>query len=115
MRVISMLHVLYLVHDLSDPAVRRRVIMLQAGGAEVTLAGFRRAKQPVAELDGILPIGLGGTRDGRFAQRLAAVAGAALSLRAKLGKIRKPDIIIGRNLEMLALAKRAKSFFGADT
>ena len=28
-----MLHVLYLVHDLADPAVRRRVLMLQAGGA----------------------------------------------------------------------------------
>ena len=28
-----MLRVLYLVHDLSDPAVRRRVLMLQAGGA----------------------------------------------------------------------------------
>ncbi len=38
-----MLHVLYLVHDLADPAVRRRVMMLQAGGANVTLAGFRRA------------------------------------------------------------------------
>ena len=39
-----MLHILYLVHDLSDPAVRRRVIMLQAGGAKVTVAGFRRAQ-----------------------------------------------------------------------
>ena len=111
----SMLHVLYLVHDLSDPAVRRRVIMLQAGGAEVTLAGFRRARQPVAGLDGILPIDLGETRDGRFAQRLAAVARAALSLRARLQGVRKPDVIIGRNLEMLALANRARSLFGTDT
>ncbi|TIU76079.1 MAG: glycosyl transferase family 1, partial [Mesorhizobium sp.] len=37
-----MLHVLYLVHDVSDPAVRRRIQMLKAGGAGVTLAGFRR-------------------------------------------------------------------------
>ena len=43
-----MLHVLYLVHDLFDPAVRRRVMMLRAGGAKVTLAGFRRAKGVVA-------------------------------------------------------------------
>ncbi len=29
-------HILYLVHDLADPAVRRRVSMLHAGGAVVT-------------------------------------------------------------------------------
>ncbi|TJW35424.1 MAG: hypothetical protein E5X59_34950, partial [Mesorhizobium sp.] len=33
---VFMLHVLYLVHDVSDPAVRRRIIMLKAGGAQVT-------------------------------------------------------------------------------
>ena len=34
-----MLHVLYLVHNLTDPAVRRRILMLEAGGAQVSLAG----------------------------------------------------------------------------
>jgi succinoglycan biosynthesis protein ExoL len=111
----SMLHVLYLVHDLSDPAVRRRVIMLQAGGAKVTLAGFRRTVHPeTAAIDGLSPIDLGPTKDGRFAQRLVAIAKAALSLRARLKGIPKPDIIIGRNLEMLALAKRAKTLLSAD-
>ena len=58
--------------------------MLQAGGAEVTLAGFRRAKALPPGFGGISPIELGATRDGSFAQRLAAVAKAALSLGAKL-------------------------------
>jgi succinoglycan biosynthesis protein ExoL len=112
----SMLHVLYLVHDLSDPAVRRRVIMLHAGGAKVTLAGFRRTvHSETAAIDGLSPIDLGPTKDGRFAQRLMAIAKAALSLRARLKGIPKPDIIIGRNLEMLALAKRAKTLLSADT
>jgi succinoglycan biosynthesis protein ExoL len=111
----SMLHVLYFVHDLSDPAVRRRVIMLQAGGARVTLAGFRRTVHPeTAAIEGVSPIDLGPTRDGRFAQRLVAVAKAALSLHAKLRGVPRPDLIIGRNLEMLALAKRARSLFSAD-
>lgn len=111
----SMLHVLYLVHDLSDPAVRRRVIMLQAGGAKVTLAGFRRTVHPeTAAVDGLSPIDLGPTKDGKFAQRLMAIAKAALSLRARLNGIPKPDIIIGRNLEMLALAKRARMLLSAD-
>lgn len=107
-----MLHVLYLVHDVSDPAVRRRVMMLREGGARVTLAGFRRTKTPVADIEGIAPVDLGHTQDGRFAQRLAAVVRAAASLTTALGRIERPDIVLARNLEMLALAIRAKSLFG---
>lgn len=106
-----MLHVLYLVHDVSDPAVRRRIIMLRAGGARVTLAGFRRTTNAVPDVEGLQPIDLGATRDGRFGQRLAAVAKAALSIGSKLATMPKPDLIIARNLEMLALARRAKAAF----
>jgi succinoglycan biosynthesis protein ExoL len=109
-----MLHVLYLVHDVSDPAVRRRITMLRAGGAQVTLAGFRRTTNPIADVEGLRPIDLGATRDGRFGQRLAAVAKAALSIGSKLGGVPRPDLIIARNLEMLALARRARSAFGAS-
>ncbi|MBZ9710111.1 glycosyl transferase family 1 [Mesorhizobium sp. ESP7-2] len=108
-----MLHVLYLVHDVSDPAVRRRTTMLRAGGARVTLAGFRRTVNPIADVEGLRPIDLGATRDGRFPHRLAAVAKAAVSLRTKLRGTPRPDLIIARNLEMLALARRARSAFGA--
>lgn len=108
-----MLHVLYLVHDVSDPAVRRRIIMLKAGGAQVTLAGFRRIASPVADVEGLRPIDLGATRDGRFAQRLAAVTKAAVSIGSKLGSMPRPDLVIARNLEMLALARRARSAFQA--
>lgn len=107
-----MLHVLYLVHDLCDPAVGRRVAMLQAGGARVTLAGFRR-REAVPRFAGVAPIDLGVTGDRAFGQRLIAVAGAALSLGARLKGVGRPDIVIGRNLEMLALAKRARAMFGA--
>jgi succinoglycan biosynthesis protein ExoL len=109
-----MLHVLYLVHDVSDPAVRRRITMLRAGGAEVTLAGFRRTTNPIADVEGLRPIDLGATRDGRFGQRLAAVAKAAQSIGSKLGGMPRPDLIIARNLEMLALARRARSAFSAS-
>ncbi|RWM09597.1 MAG: glycosyltransferase family 4 protein [Mesorhizobium sp.] len=108
-----MLHVLYLVHDVSDPAVRRRVKMLRAGGARITLAGFRRTTSPIAEIEGLDPVDLGLTRDGRFAQRIGAVAKAAVSIGAKLSAVARPDLIIARNLEMLALARRANQAFGA--
>ncbi|WP_198174368.1 glycosyltransferase family protein [Mesorhizobium xinjiangense] len=108
-----MLNVLYLVHDLSDPAVRRRLVMLQTGGANVTIAGFRRGVS-VAELRGVAPIEIGTTQDGRFAQRLRAVGRAACSLGGKLRAMPRPDIIVARTLEMLALANRANAIFGGD-
>lgn len=109
-----MLHILYFVHDLADPAVRRRVLMLQAGGALVTLAGFRRDDNALAAIDGIEPIELGRTRDAQFAQRVAAVTRSAVKLRGALQSVARPDVIIGRNLEMVVLANRAKSIFGGD-
>lgn len=106
-----MLHVLYLVHDLSDPAVRRRAIMMQAGGATVTIAGFTRSREPISEIATIVPIDLGRTSDGKFTQRVVAIARAAWTLGSMLKDVARPDLIIGRNLEMLALANRAKAFF----
>lgn len=107
-----MLQVLYLVHDLTDAAVSRRVAMLEAGGARVTVAGFRRDDRAApARLGAGAPIDLGVTRDGRFAQRIAAVAGAAFALRTRLGAVAQPEVVIARNLEMLALADRAAGLF----
>lgn len=109
-----MLHVLYLVHDFADPAVRRRVMMLQAGGAGITLAGFRRGDTPAGGIEGLTAVDLGATRDGKFAQRLKAVAQAAFSLADRLRGASRPDVIIARNLEMLALANRANTLFGGN-
>lgn len=107
-----MLSVLYLVHDLTDAAVSRRAAMLEAGGATVTVAGFRRdGRAARARLGTGAPIDLGETRDGKFAQRILAVAGAAMALRTRLGAIAPPDVVIARNLEMLALADRAAGLF----
>lgn len=107
-----MVHVLYLVHDVSDPAVSRRVRMLRAGGAAVTVAGFRRSA--VASVDGVEPIDLGLTRDGRFVHRLAAIALATSKIGAAFKQVSRPDVIVARNLEMLALANRANAAFAGN-
>jgi succinoglycan biosynthesis protein ExoL len=109
-----MLRVLYLVHDLSDPAVRRRVLMLRAGGAEVTLAGFRRGENRMAEVEGVVPVELGATEDARFGQRVMAVMRASAALPRRLRGLARPDVIIARNLEMLALSNRAAGHFGGS-
>lgn len=108
------LHVLYLVHDLSDPANFRRLTMLRAGGADVSLAGFRRTPEPVRDVAGVKPIDLGRTHDGRFGQRLAALAKANLTAGARFARVPRPDVIIARNLEMLVLARRLNGVFSSD-
>ncbi len=100
-----MANILYLVHDLTDPAVARRVAMLEAGGASVVLAGFTRGTPP-ERVGRTRPMSLGTTADGRFAQRIAMVGKAVLTARAALAGTARPDVIIGRNLEMLAVAQR---------
>src|SRR5690606_32374275 len=106
------LHILYFAHDLADAAIRRRVLMLQNGGARVTVAGFQRGKSVLTDDPEVRAISLGRTQDARFAQRIGAVASARLSLRTKLSGLDVPDVIIARNLETLALAEAAASLFG---
>lgn len=109
-----MTHILYLAHDLSDAAVRRRVMMLTAGGARVTVAGFQRAGNVFVEDREIPLIVLGRTADARLGQRVAAVFAAANSLKRKLAQVARPDVIVARNLEMLALAGRASTLYGEE-
>jgi hypothetical protein len=108
------LRILYLVHNLSDPAVSRRVEMLRAGGATVALAGFNRGGDLAPAIGSLSPLNLGKTGDGRFLQRVAAIAKSAATAPGWLRQTQRPDVIIGRNLEMLALGVRAQRFFGSD-
>lgn len=109
-----MINVLYLAHDLSDPAIRRRVVMLKAGGAAVSVAGFLRDVNRLAEEKDVPVRVLGETADGRFAQRIAAVIKARAALSRHLSGLPKPDVIIARNLEMLALSQGARAQFGGS-
>ncbi|WP_234905913.1 glycosyltransferase [Affinirhizobium pseudoryzae] len=108
------INVLYLAHDLSDPAIRRRVVMLKAGGAAVSVAGFLRDANRLADEKDVPVRVLGHTADGRFAQRIAAVVKARAGLARHLSGLRRPDVIIARNLETLALAKGARAQFGGS-
>jgi succinoglycan biosynthesis protein ExoL len=98
--------ILYLVHNLSDPAVERRVEMFRAGGADVEVAGFRRgdAPKPSLPLDTVLELDI--THDGRMLHRLAATARAAAGAHVWSQSLNRPDIIVARNLEMLGVANR---------
>jgi hypothetical protein len=72
--------IVYFAHDLSDPAVHRRVRMLVAGGAAVTPIGFRRSAEAPSAVEGLRPIVLGQTADGMLVRRMLPVVGALVRL-----------------------------------
>lgn len=92
--------ILYLAHDLDDSAIWRRYEMLMQGGAEVRLAGFRRGEGALRAPTVLL----GRTRNGHMAARAVAILRSVPGLAVRLGPGPHPDVMLARNLEMLALA-----------
>jgi len=96
----------YLVHDLSDPAVLRRVRMLQAGGGETTLIGFRRSEPqrfttaPVTDL--------GRTYNGRLLHRAGAALRVGFEPQDVVAAMTGAEVVMARNLEMLWIAAAAR-------
>lgn len=96
----------YIVHDLNDPAVARRVRLLAAGGAEVAVAGFCRVATP-PRLEGAASMTmLGLTADGRLAARVGAVSVNLLRPGGLRAAVAGAQVVIARSLEALALAQR---------
>jgi succinoglycan biosynthesis protein ExoL len=91
--------ILYLAPDLDDTAIARRTELLRLGGARVQLVGFRRKNGTMHEP----AIVLGHTRNAAMLQRMWAVLKALPFLSRRLGLKEAPQIILARNLEMLAL------------
>jgi hypothetical protein len=100
--------IVYFAHDLTDPAVHRRVKMFEWAGANVTLIGFRRGVRPVETVAGIAAIDLGQTGDGQLARRVASVAAVWARLDRLAGALQGAKAILARNLEMLFLAVSAR-------
>ncbi|HEU0118087.1 MAG TPA: glycosyl transferase family 1 [Alphaproteobacteria bacterium] len=101
--------ILVLAHDLSDAAIHKRVAMLRAGGADVTVAGFRRAEEPVTDVAGLTPINWGRTYNRGFLRRILSVLWLAISMKTYRALFANTDVILARNLEMLALGVRGRS------
>lgn len=101
--------ILYVVHDLHDAAVERRVHMLREARADVIIAGFRRRDACPEQLLGFPVVDLGRTADARMLQRVGAVLGHWLRPARLKALAADADVVIGRNLECLALAARIRT------
>jgi len=103
----------YLVHDLNDPAVSRRLEMLRIAGIESVVAGFWRGGTPPANVNGASAMALARTYDSRMIHRALAVA-RQLCLSGRIAKLLEgTDIILARNLEMLAIAHAVRRAGGS--
>lgn len=100
--------VLYFVHDLYDAAVKKRVLMLQTGGADVVLIGFYRSSVAPTHIGSAKVIPLGRTYDASFLHRLISVVKALFCSSAYRVDSDDADVIMCRNLEMLCLGRRLK-------
>ncbi len=94
---------MYFVHDLADAAVARRLRML-ASVDDVTVIGFRRSGGRGAAIEGRPVVELGRTFDASFGQRILALGRACLRAGGLRAVLDGADLIIARQLEMLALA-----------
>ncbi|HEV2533302.1 glycosyltransferase [Phenylobacterium sp.] len=104
----------YFVHDLTDPAVARRVRMLKAGGAEPVVLGFRREAAAPTTIEGVPAVDLGRTHDGRMLQR-AAMTGLNALIAARLRRhLKDAPVIMARTLEALAVAEAARRMAGSE-
>lgn len=98
--------VAYFVHDLHDPAVARRVAMMQAGGLEPVVLGFRRSPIAPPDIGGASAVDLGRTADARLGHRAAAVLRNWLFASRIASAVEGCGIYMARNLESLILAAR---------
>ena len=100
--------VVYFAQDLADPAVHRRVRMLREGFDDIVLLGFRRSADPVGLVEGVPAVDLGRTTSARLIRRTGSVLAVAAVLHRYRTSIAGAHAVMGRNLEMLALAALAR-------
>jgi succinoglycan biosynthesis protein ExoL len=98
----------YFVHDVTDPAVARRLGMLRATGAEVSVIGFRRSDTVVTELERAPVFDLGRTYDAQLRDRAGRVLDWMLNVERFKAWVQGAQVFMARNLEMLAVASAAR-------
>lgn len=108
------MNLVYLVHDLHDPAVDRRLRLLTSLGIAPRLLGFHRGDQRVAEVAGVRADDLGRTENARFVRRIASVLSAAARIGQWKDRFSGAEIFVARNLEMLALATYARARYAGN-
>lgn len=95
----------YLVHNINDPAVERRCVMLERGGATPVLAGFCRDAELREDVARRNPLVLGGSADAALLRRATATVTNTVFAGRLRRYFQKCGAVMARNLEQLAIAR----------
>ncbi len=101
--------VTYFAHDLHDPAIWRRVRMLQSGGAKVCVIGFDRSSAPPAPASITDVVRIGQTESGKLGRRMLSLISATGLAWRWCSLLKGTDVVLARSLEMLVLASTIKA------
>ena len=104
----------YLVHDLGDPAVARRLAMLEPYLESAVVIGFHRTAEVPDRVAGWPAVAIGRTHDGRLGRRLLSVAAARFAAGRLRNYFLNSTVVIARQLEMLLLARALRAKFAAN-
>lgn len=105
-------HIAFFGHDAGDAAVRRRVRAFRDDGVRVTGFMMRRGEASAREWKNV---DLGQTADGAFLRRIRQIFLGAVTAARHREDLAAADVIIARNLDMLACAFLAKRKAKLDT
>jgi hypothetical protein len=104
--------VVYVVYNVDDPAVRRRVRMLRRGGIEdLVVVGFRRSAEPLREIEGAPVVDLGRNADGALGRRAVSLAVTGLRRSRWGAPLGEAAVVMARSLEALVLAEAFRKRF----
>jgi succinoglycan biosynthesis protein ExoL len=107
-----MTRIAFFGHNASDAAVGRRVQAFRDDGVDVTGFMMRRGPDAPRAWDNT---DLGETADGAYLQRIRSIfSGARIAADAR-DRLASADVIVARNLDMLATAFLAKRYAGLKT
>ena len=101
--------VAYFGHNCNDAAVRRRAVACQRAGFRVL--GFMHHRGPVGDIPFEM-VNLGETADNAYRERVQAIFDGARQACAHEADLRAANMILARNLDMLATAVRVKTRLG---
>jgi succinoglycan biosynthesis protein ExoL len=93
------LRLAYVVHDLGDPVVARRLDMLRPYLADAVVIGFHGATVPAAAVAGWPTVPLGRTEDARLGRRVLSVLQARLRLSAYGAHVAGANVVMSRQME----------------
>ncbi|GAA4840691.1 hypothetical protein GCM10023201_33470 [Actinomycetospora corticicola] len=95
----------YVVYNVNDPAVHRRVRMLRRGGVnDLVVVGFRRSSEPVTEIAGAPVVDLGRNADGNLRRRAVDLVTTRLRQGRWARTVGPASVVLARSFEALVLA-----------